>query len=169
MLRSTHGFKAGAVIDTTSYYGLNIIRDVNSTPRLRDAVLRRVVPIYPNYIYSADQIKHTYNELMSLGFFRNAKISFARLADEDSFVTYVGEENDGELLDTRERYLECDIYCTPALKQSMKVELEASTTSTFYGLGVTLGYSNSNVFRGAEAFDVALRVGYEYMYARDVL
>ena len=168
MLRSTHGFKAGAVIDTTSYYGLNIIRDVNSTPRLRDAVLRRVVPIYPNYIYSADQIKHTYNELMSLGFFRNAKISFARLADEDSFVTYVGEENGGELLDTRERYLECDIYCTPALKQSMKVELEASTTSTFYGLGVTLGYSNSNVFRGAEAFDVALRVGYEYMYARDV-
>lgn len=168
MLRSTNGFKADALIDTTSYYGLNIIRDVNATPRLRNAVLRRTIPLYPNYVYSAEQVSRTYNELISLGFFRNAKVSFTRVDRPDSYVTYMNHEGgDDTMLNTREEYLDCDIYCTPALKQSMKVELEASTTSTFYGISATLGYSNSNVFRGAEAFDVALRLGYEFMYAPD--
>lgn len=123
MLRSTNGFKADAVIDTTSYYGLNIIRDVNSTPQLRNAVLRRTIPIYPSYIYNSSQVEHTYEELMSLGFFRNAKVAFSRLDRENNYVTYVGEDAGDEdaLLNTREEFLECNIYCTPALKQSMKV------------------------------------------------
>ena len=171
MLRSTNGFKADAHIDTTSYYGLNIIRDTEFTPQLRNSLLRRTVPIYPSYIYNAKQVEQTYNDIMSLGFFRNAKVSFSRLDREDNFVTYVGKDMDKEnsLLNTREEFLECNIYCTPALKQSMKVELEASTTSTFYGISGTIGYSNSNVFRGAEAFDAALRLGYEFMYAPDAV
>lgn len=168
MLRSTNGFSSTARIDTTYYHGLNIIRDLNSTPQLRNGVLRRTISLYPNYIYNSERIEHTYNELMQLNFFRNAKINFAYAEGEDTFVTFLSGEGGDELIDTRERYLDCNIYCTPALKQSMKVEVEASTTSTFYGLGVTLGYSNKNVFRGAEVFDFSLRYGFEYMYARDV-
>lgn len=168
MLRSTDGFSSTARIDTTYYYGLNIIRDLNSTPQLRNGVLRRTISLYPNYIYNSERIEHTYNELMQLNFFRNAKINFEYAEGEDTFVTFLSGEGGDELINTRERYLDCNIYCTPALKQSMKVEVEASTTSTFYGLGVTLGYSNKNVFRGAEVFDFSLRYGFEYMYARDV-
>lgn len=169
MLRSTGGFKANAKIDTTYYYGLNIIRDLNTTPQLRDAVLRRTIPIYPNYIYAVDQINHTNKELMSLGFFRNAKIDFTAVPHDDTYVSYVGNDgDDSEIHNTREEYIDCNIYCTPALKQSAKVEVEASSTSTFYGFSATLGYSNKNVFRGAEAFDVAARFGFEFMYARDV-
>lgn len=169
MLRSTGGFKANAKIDTTYYYGLNIIRDLNTTPQLRDAVLRRTIPIYPNYIYAVDQINHTNKELMSLGFFRNAKIDFTAVPHDDTYVSYVGNEgDDSDIHSTREEYIDCNIYCTPALKQSAKVEVEASSTSTFYGFSATLGYSNKNVFRGAEAFDIAARFGFEFMYARDV-
>lgn len=169
MLRSTSGFGPNARIDTTYYYGLRIIRDLNTTPQLRNAVLRRTIPLYPNYIYNAEQISHTNKELMSMGFFRNSKITFDRVASEDSYLTFLGSGDDEETLrDTREQYLDCNIYATPALKQSMKVEVEASTTSTFYGLSATLGYSNKNVFRGAEAFDIAARFGFEFMYARDV-
>lgn len=169
MLRSTGGFKANAKIDTTYYYGLNIIRDLNTTPQLRDAVLRRTIPIYPNYIYAVDQINHTNKELMSLGFFRNAKIDFTAVPHDDTYVSYVGNDgDDSEIHNTREEYIDCNIYCTPALKQSAKVEVEASSTSTFYGFSATLGYSNKNVFRGAEAFDIAARFGFEFMYARDV-
>ena len=167
MLRSTRGFKQDAVLDTVDYYGLTIIRDLSSTPQLRNAVLRRTIPIYPNYIYSAEQVNHTNKELMSLGFFRNTKIDFTRVDNDDSYVTYLGSDN-SELRSTREEYIDCNIYCTPALKQAMKVEVEASSTSTFYGLSATLGYSNKNVFRGAEAFDIAARFGFEFMYARDV-
>lgn len=168
MLRSTNGFKSDAKIDTASYYGLDIIRDMNATPFLRNAVLRRTIPIYPNYIYNAEQVNHTYNELMSLGFFRNAKISFRREPSDSTFVTYLNNAQDTlSLINKREEYLACDIFCTPALKQSMKVEFEASSTSTFYGLSAALGYSNNNVFRGAESFDAAIRFGFEYMYAPD--
>lgn len=169
MLRSTGGFKSGAVIDTTNYYGLNIISDPTATPRLREAVLRRTIPLYPNFIYNAEQVEKSYNELMSLGFFRNAKIDFERVEGDTSFVSYISSDGDGDVLvNTRESYLDCNIYCTPALKQSVKVELEATSTSTFYGMGATLGYSNTNVFRGAEAFDISASFGLEFMYARDV-
>ena len=169
MLRSTSGFKADAVIDTTYYNGLTIIRDLNTTPQLRNAVLRRTVPLYPNYIYNASQISRTNKELMSMGFFSNSKVAFERVNQGDSYLTFIGEEAEKNMLvDSRERYLDCNIYVTPALKQSMKVEVEASTTSTFYGLAATLGYSNTNAFRGAEAFDISARFGFEFMYARDV-
>lgn len=170
MLRSTHGFSETSQIDTTSYYGLNIIRDKGSSPYLRNAVLRRKIPLYPNYIYNAEQVHRTYDELMALGFFRNARVSFSYAPQTSNYITFVGNDNGSttELIDTREQYLDCDIYCTPALKQSMKVELEASTTSTFYGLNATVGYSNNNLFRGAEAFDISARFGFEFMYARDV-
>ena len=169
MLRSTSGFKADAIIDTTYYNGLTIIRDLNTTPQLRNAVLRRTVPLYPNYIYNASQISHTNKELMSMGFFSNSKVAFDRVNQRDSYLTFIGEEAEkNTLVDSRERYLDCNIYVTPALKQSMKVEVEASTTSTFYGLAATLGYSNTNAFRGAEAFDISARFGFEFMYARDV-
>ena len=169
MLRSTGGFMPGANIDTTCYGGLSIIRDVDASQRLRDILLRRVVPLQPNAIYSAREVQKAYNELMALGVFRNTKISFDRADDPDNFVTYMGKDrtDTDQFVDIREKYLNCNIYCTPALKQSMKIEVEASSTSTFYGLSATLGYSNNNVFRGAEAFDVAARFGFEFMYAPD--
>lgn len=55
----------------------------------------------------------------------------------------------------------------PTLKQSFKVDLEGSTTSSFYGLKATVGYQNRNIFRGAEAFDVSFTAGYEFMKAPD--
>ena len=169
MLRSTSGFRGDAEIDTIDYYGLKIIRDKKTTPQLRNSVLRRTIPIYPGYIYDASQISRTNKELMSLGFFRNSKIVFNRVQSDGNFITYVGEgESISIVTDPKESLLDCNIYATPALKQSMKVEVEASSTSTFYGLSATLGYSNKNVFRGAEAFDIAARFGFEFMYARDV-
>lgn len=161
------------VIDTTYYYGLDIIKDPDRSPHLRNAVLRRTIPIYPNYIYDASLITKTYNELMSLGFFRSAKITFEELRDtttRTAYVSYVDNSSNSDsddIVDTREGYLQCNIYATPALKQSVKLELEASMTSSFYGLSATVGYSNRNIFRGAESFDAAVRVGYEYMKAAD--
>ena len=67
----------------------------------------------------------------------------------------------------REGYLTCNILCTPTLRQSFKVDLEGSTTSSFYGLKATLGYQNRNIFRGAESFDVSFTAGYEFMKAPD--
>ena len=170
MLRSTGGFNQEAKIDTTLYGGLRIIRDESFPVQLRDIVLSRTIVLQPNAIYSASDVQQSYNELMSLGCFRNIKVGFDRTDEPHTFVTYLGTDNNDatKFVDIKEKYLDCNIYCTPALRQSMKVDIEASSTSTFYGLSATVGYTNNDVFRGAEAFDVAARFGFEFMYARDV-
>ncbi len=153
-------------LDTTSYRGLNII--AAGRPNVRARVLRAMIPIYPNSVYDIDRVSRTYQDIMSMGYFKSTKINFAVQPQGDAaddYVTYIGDgaqSDSAQLLRAREGYLTCNILCTPALKQSFKVELEASTTSSFYGVNATVGYQHRNIFRGAEAFDAAVTVGYEY-------
>ncbi|MEG2240346.1 MAG: BamA/TamA family outer membrane protein [Alistipes sp.] len=159
-------------LDTVYYRGLNVIYE--RKPNVRPTVLRRAVPLYPNYVYNSDQVNRTYSDLMSLGYFKSAKITFVeqpQKADLANMVTYIGGKEgqaDSTLVrQTQEGYLQCNIQCSPALKQSFKAELEGSTTASFYGLKARIGYQNRNIFRGAEAFDIAFTVGYEFMKSRD--
>ncbi len=156
-------------LDTTYYRGLDIVYE--GKPNLRPKILRQSIPLYPNYIYNSAQVNRAYTDLMALGYFRSARIVFVeqpRTVDETSYVTYVGERSDSTRTESvREGYLTCNILCTPTLRQSFKVDLEGSTTSSFYGLKATIGYQNRNIFRGAESFDVSGSFGYEFMKARN--
>lgn len=156
-------------LDTVYFRGLNIIYE--KRPNLRPSILRQAIPLYPNYVYNVAQINRTYTDLMALGYFKSAKISFTeepRSVDVDNLVTYIGNKTDStQTRYTKEGYLQCNILCTPALKQSFKIDLEGSTTSSFYGLKATVGYQNRNIFRGAEALDVSFTMGYEFMKAPD--
>lgn len=155
-------------LDTLYYRGLHVVYD--GRPNLRPSILRQAVPLYPNYIYNADQVERTYSDLMALGYFRSTKVSFTeRFSGTDTarLITYVGGGAADSVRHTREGHLVCDILCTPALRQSFKVELEGSTTASFYGLKATVGYQNRNIFRGAEALDISVSGGYEFMKAPD--
>ena len=157
--------------DTINMRGLNVVYD--GKPNVRPRPLRYAVPLYPNYIYNGSLVRRTYDDIMSLGYFKSAKIVFEempRVIDQTNYISYVGDGGKQDSLQTRytqESYLRCNILCTPALKQSFNVELEASTTSSFYGVSATVGYQNRNIFRGVEALDIATTVGYEYMKAPD--
>jgi len=156
-------------LDTVYYRGLNIIYE--KRPNLRPSVLRQAVPLYPNYVYNSAQVNRAYSDLMALGYFKSAKIAFEeqpQTTDVTNIVSFIGASADStQTLYTREGYLTCNILCTPTLKQSVKVDLEGSTTSSFYGLKATVGYQNRNIFRGAESFDVSFTAGYEFMKAPD--
>ena len=143
-------------LDTIYYRGLNVVyHKDNKRPNIRPSVLRQIVPIYPNYVYNINRVDQTYNQIMSMGYFKSANVIFNEQADsvaKDNYVTFVGEgkEPADSVHQTREGYLQCDIQCIPALKQGYKIELEGSTTSSFYGLRATVGYQNRNIFRGAD-------------------
>ena len=126
-------------LDTIYYRGLNIIYE--GKPNLRPKILRQSIPLYPNYIYNSAQVNRAYTDLMALGYFRSARIAFVeepRTVDETNYVTYVGAQSDSIRTESvREGYLACNILCTPTLRQSFKVDLEGSTTSSFYGLKAT--------------------------------
>ena len=156
-------------LDTVAYQGLNII--YNNRLHIRPLVLRRTVPIYPNSMYNSATVARTYSDLMSLGYFRTARISFQNAENpraETNMVSYVGPKADtAHVQRVEEQYLTCNILCSPTLKQSFKIDLEGSTTSSFYGLKTTLGYQNRNIFRGAESFDASISLGYEFMKMRE--
>lgn len=158
------------MVDTTFYQGLNIISE--GKPNVRPAVLRTAIPLTPNTLYNSSQVERTYSEIMSLGYFKSARIAFEELprgVNDSLMVNYAGEGREAysprRFEDIKEGYLRCHILCSPTLKQSVNVELEGSTTSSFYGASATVGYQNRNLFRGVETLNTSVTFGYEYMKA----
>ncbi|MBO5903577.1 MAG: BamA/TamA family outer membrane protein [Tidjanibacter sp.] len=149
-------------VDTLHYEGLNILYHDELT--IRPEVLRRVISIYPGYLYSEDEINRTYDNLMSLSYFKSASVVFTPMeSDIRNVVTYIGDDNSGEVIETYEDYLSCSVRCTPTTRQGYTVELEASTTSSFYGLSTSFGYQNRNLFKGAELFEADFTFAYEML------
>ncbi|MFI3286222.1 MAG: BamA/TamA family outer membrane protein [Rikenellaceae bacterium] len=159
-------------IDTTNYHGLNVVYE-GERANVRSNVLRQAVPIYPNSYYNSSLVEETYKNLISIGYFKSAKVMFTESAAEDPIIDSTFRTSrrgvDTTLITSSPvNHLTCNILCTPALTQSIKLEAEGSTTSSFYGLSATVGYQNRNIFRGAEAFNIALTTGYEYMKSQNV-
>jgi outer membrane protein assembly factor BamA len=127
--------------DTLFTRGLTIIRD--GREEVWSRLLRRAIRLHSDSLYSASQVVATSAELMRLGAFRSVSILFDPVQGSD--------------------ILNCDIRCVPALRQSFGVDVEGSTTSSFYGLRTSLGYQNRNAFRGAELFDASLTAGFEFL------
>ncbi|MBO5878287.1 MAG: BamA/TamA family outer membrane protein [Alistipes sp.] len=167
--------RARIMQDTTYYKGLNIISSSHK-PSVRPAVLHTAIPMSPSTTYSASEVSRTYNEIMSLGYFKSARIVFEEIPrgqDDTLVVHYAGEGREAytptKFDDIEEGYLRCYILASPTLKQGLNVELEGSTTSSFYGLSATVGYQNRNLFRGIETLNTSLTFGYEYMKAPHTL
>lgn len=157
--------------DTTYYEGLNIISH-SSKPNVRPTVLHTAIPLTPNATYNASQVDRTYGEIMSLGYFKNARIAFEEVprgVNDSISVNYAGEGREAysprKFEDIKEGYLKCYIMASPTLKHGLNLELEGSTTSSFYGVSATVGYQNRNLFRGVEMLNTAVTFGYEYMKA----
>lgn len=155
-------------LDTLEYRGLTIIYD--SKLNVRKEILRQTINLYPNHLYSAVDVKKAYNNIMRLGYYKSASILFTEDKDstlQKNFITFIGSDSDTEMSEsTTEKYLICNILCTPALRQSYKLEVEASSSSNFYGLTGTIGYQNRNLMKGMEVFDISFRGGYELMRAK---
>ncbi len=161
-------------IDTTRWRGLNIIHYRGEETNVRENVLRQAVPIYPGNTYNSALVNQAYQNLMSIGYFKSARISFAEIPEPlkiTDTLRYRRRIEQTEVFDTDSPvgYLSSYILCTPALKQSFNIEFEASTTSSFYGLSTTVGYQNKNIFRGAESFDIDFMASYEHMKAPDAI
>lgn len=153
-------------LDTLSYKGLNIIYDMREN--VRPEILRRAVSLYPNYLYNAEAVQRTYDNLTRLGYYRTANILFDEVSDStagSNLVTFVGEGADttSQAAYTAERYLDCKILCTPATRQSYSIDLEGAFSDDYFALIAKVGYQNRNLFRGAGLFDASIRGGYEFL------
>lgn len=155
-------------LDTLNYQGLEIVYH-GDRPNIRPSVLRRLVRLRSGSMYNDRRVTNTYENLMGINYIHSANILFSQQSDNQMRkVTFVGDHW-SNTAETTEGVLDCEIRLAPAMKQSFKADLEASTTSSFYGLSATLGYQNQNLFRGAEQIDMSFTVGYEFRKATSEL
>lgn len=154
--------RAADDMDTLEYHGISFI--YKKRLPLRAEVLSEAISLSPNELYSDKFVNYTYENLNNLGFFRSSNIVFAEGAEakkgDEIYVSYVDSDKD-TVFYTRQKELVCTIQCSPSPKQGVKASFEATTTSNYYSMGLTLGYQNKNIFRGAELFSVGLRGAYE--------
>ena len=154
------------LLDTLTYKGMEIIYP-GSKPNIRPSILRKLIKLRSGSVYNDSRVTTTYENLMRVDYIHSANILFTPENREAmTSVTYVGDHW-SDTAETTEGTLDCEIRLSPAMRQSYKLELETSTTSSFYGVATTLGYQNRNLFRGAEQLDMSLTLGYELLKVDD--
>ncbi len=149
-------------LDTVEYRGVKFL--YRGRLNVKPEVLMRAIDLYPNDLYRMSEVNRAYNTTDALNY--SVNILFTKIEDTTgrNIVTFIGEETgDGEVLFTEEKYVDCSIYCTPGPRQSYTVNTEGTTTSSYYGMLLTLGYQNRNIFKGIELLEVSLTGGYEFM------
>lgn len=146
--------------DSMEYNGIDIL--YNKREYIRSNILINAVRLSPNEIYDLQSVTRTRDNLRSLGY--SANILFSPLPQtSDSVVVTLTDPKSGKNVSTSERQLNCYIQCSPNQRQNVSAELEASTTSDYFSVALSLGYQNINAFRGAEVFGVNFRGAYEFM------
>lgn len=126
--------------------GYNYVDDKNS---FRPEIITRVINLKKGNRYSREAQELTLNHLMGLGVFKFVNIKFSESPRSDSAL------------------LKSFIYLTPLKRNSLRAEIQAvSKSNNFVGPGVTLSFTNRNLFRGAELFQLKLHTAYEVQINR---
>jgi outer membrane protein insertion porin family len=131
--------------DTLFINGYNYI---DRLKMFKAKVITKVINLKPGNIYRSEDREYTLSHLMSMGSFKFVDIQFEEV------------ENDSSTLNT-------NIFLTPYLKKSIRADLQATSKSNnFVGPGMTVKYTDRNVFKGSERFDVTANAGYEVQISR---
>lgn len=102
-------------------------------------------------LYNAETARLTSNRLSALGSYKFVNIRFNEV--DSTAVDSTGS-------------LYADIFLSPLTKRSMRAELQAVTKSNgFAGPGISLTYTNRNLFNGGETFSIIGNFGYETQLA----
>lgn len=127
--------------DTVSTDGIYIIQ---YDDRFRPGMLVRYIFLNSGEMYRRQDHLLTINRLMGLSAFKFGNIRFRETGDEE------------------QPSLDAHIYLTPVTEHSLRAEFRAvSKSNDLVGPGVSVGYRNRNLFRGAELFTTDVNTSFE--------
>ncbi len=129
-----------AVFDTLRFKNLNFLTlgEMNLKP---NAIVNRNY-IIPGEYYKLSNVNQTYRNLSALNIIRFTNITFK---ESDTLVTF-----------GQQRYLDARIELNQRDLQALQAEIAGTNSSGDLGTRVNLTYSNFNLFRGAEVFNMRL-------------
>lgn len=108
---------------------------------LRERVLQRNCVIVPGEQYDVTKVERTYSMLNALGPVKYVDISFDQ----------VGKDS-----------LDCSIVMSRSKLNSVSANLEGTYSAGDWGIAAGLGYTNKNLFHGAEEFNINASCSYEW-------
>ena len=108
---------------------------------LREKVLRRNTFLEVGDVYSARQLRNTYNHFGRLGIVRYTSINFREHDDEP--------------------VLDCDINLSTNKSSTISFQPEGTNTAGDFGAAATVTFQNRNIFHGSENLSIELRGAYE--------
>ena len=108
---------------------------------LREKVLRRNTFLEVGDVYSARELRNTYNHFGRLGIVRYTSINF--------------HEHDDEPV------LDCDINLSTNKSSTISFQPEGTNTAGDFGAAATVTFQNRNIFHGSENLSIELRGAYE--------
>ena len=120
---------------------LNGINFVQKKPFFKPKRLEPYILLEKGENYNPQTARLTSNRLSSLGSYKFVNIQFT--------------ETDTTATDDGSGSLDAELYLSPLAKRSLRAELQAVTRSNgFAGPGITLTYSNRNLFQGGETLSI---------------
>ena len=114
-------------------------------PDVRPKTFRQSIHIIEGLPYQQASITSTYKSIGNLRLFRNINIEFD---------TVSGPQDSLNLLDCRITMQQNDVH-------SFTVQAEGTNSEGDLGIKGSFSYSNKNIFRGAETFQLSLKAGLE--------
>ena len=112
---------------------------------IKPQTLARNIMFGTNEYYDNERVSLTYRRLTQLSIINSASVQFAESSDSTS----------------TERFLDCAILLSPARIRNITFEVNGTNNIGNLGVNGSLGFTNRNLFRGAERFTVSLQGGIE--------
>jgi len=112
-------------------------------PRVKPSTFSRSILIYEGYPYNLRSVSNTYTALSKFKLFSNVNITFDTIPNDTLNL------------------LDCTITMRQNDQHSYSIQAEGTHSDGDLGIKGSLSYSNKNLFRGAEVFQISLRGGLE--------
>ena len=116
----------------------------------RPRVITRGINLRKDNIYTTEDHSLTLSHLMDLGVFKFVNIQHTEVHPDSAL-------------------LRTDIFLTPLKKHSLRAEFQTvSKSNSFVGPGLEATYTNRNIFKGAELFQLRLNTSYEVQISKRI-
>lgn len=129
--------------DYTVYYG-------SRGRYIRASALTRSVSVTPGALFCEDDVERSYIKLNALPIVRNVNIRFVEHNGKDEIAPADSS-----------RLVDCYILTVPAKSKSFEAEVLGTNSAGDFGAALSLGFTDRNLFRGAEMFNIKLKGAYE--------
>ena len=124
---------------------------IQDTLFFRPDRLNPFITLKEGQLYNPQTSKNTARRLATIGAYKYVNIQYKEI--DSTLGDSIGA-------------LEANIYLSALTKRAIRAELQAVTTSNnFAGPNLALTYSNRNLFKGGETFNITANMGYEIQVA----